>query len=92
MRGGGEGGVSSNQKIQIVRVGGKDYNQMEETLANLSAIKNMDVIYNLSTTLYFMSSLLIAFAIAVAHSSRSSSFAACSKYSTFSLVVILKTP
>lgn len=65
---------------------------MEDILANLSAIKNMDVIYNISITLYFMSSLLITFAIAVAHSSRSSSFAACSKYSTFSLVVILKIP
>lgn len=39
-----------------------------------------------------MSNLLIAFAIAVVHSSRSSSFAAWIKYSTFSLVVILKTP
>ena len=43
-------------------------------------------------TLYLMSNLLIAFAIAVVHSSRSSSFAAWTKYSTFSLVVILKTP
>ena len=43
-------------------------------------------------TLNFMSNLLTAFAIAVVHSSRSSSFAAWSKYSTFSLVVILKTP
>jgi len=39
-----------------------------------------------------MSNLLTAFAIAVVHSSRSSSFAAWSKYSMFSLVVILKTP
>ena len=46
----------------------------------------------LACTLNLMSNLLTAFAIAVVHSSRSSSFAACSKYSTFSLVVILKTP
>ena len=42
-------------------------------------------------TLYLMSNLLIALAIAVVHSSRSSSFAAWTKYSTLSFVVILKT-